>query len=310
MIIRGLRNFGKSIKYYFTPLGMLAIFFVLGLSVAITGVTGAVSSLFKELGATIGQSNINWIEAGGSLWNSITSLNWNISKLLSSEWITQALKDALGASGLTETIATASNQISFCAGKIIAMIVIFFVMILLGFIFGYALLYFQVRSGIIKDKWWKLLLYGLADAAVAAIIFLLMLLLVKLWLPFVFIAPILGLALSETISILGAYLIHAYKKVKIKEVFNAKIVALCNLSDCIIFISGVASIILMIVIFNPFVGFVIGLPLLEIALIVSRLSAESYVVDKLNGTYDKELEQRRKRKEKRLAKKAKKANAH
>ena len=310
MIIRGLRNFGKSIKYYFTPLGMLAIFFVIGLSIAITGITGAVSSLFKELGATIGQSKINWSEAGGSLWNSITSLNWDVSKLLNSEWVSQALKDALGASGLAETIATASSQITFCAGKIIAMIVIFFVMILLGFVFGYALLYFQVRSGIIKDKWWKLLLYGLADAVIAAIVFLLMVLLVKLWFPFVFIAPILGLALSETISILGAYLIHAYKKVKIKEVFNAKIVALCTLSDCIIFISGVASIILMIVIFNPFVGFVIGLPLLEIALIVSRLSAESYVVDKLNGTYDKELEQRRKRKEKRLAKKAKKANAH
>ncbi len=314
MILRGLKNFAKSIKYYFTPLGMITIFVTIGLYAALTGIVTSISSLFNELAATIGQANVNWGEVGTSLWGSITSLNWDISKLLSVDWITETLKVALTASGLESTIATASDAISTCVGTIVGCVMVFLILFVLGIIIGYVLLYFQVRSGIMKTVWWKTILYGLLDILIQIGLIIAFIALVSLWPPLAFILLIVWFIITEMISIVQAYLLHGVKKIKFLEVFNPKVVGLCALSDAIIFISGLATTILIMVIANPIVGLVIGLPLLEITIIVSRFSAESYIVDKLDGTYDKEqekkLESKQARKEKRAQKKEmKKGNA-
>lgn len=309
MVLRGLKNFAKSIKYYFTPLGMITIFTTIGLTVALTGIFGAVKELFTSLAATIGEANVNWGDVGNSIWGSITSLNWDLTKLLSIDWIVNTLKTALAASGLGDTVAEAGNSIVQCGTSIIRYLVIFLVLFLVGLIVGYILLYFQVRGGIMKTKWWQTILHGLFDTTIQIAMIVVFILLIRLWNGFIFIIPLVGLLLSETISVVQGYLLHGYKKIAFKEVFKFKTVVLCTLSDAIIFVSGIITIVLLALIINPIIGIVIGLPLLEIAIIVSRLSAESYVVDKISGEYDREVQARKERRElrreKRLAKQAK-----
>lgn len=314
MILRGLKNFAKSIKYYFTPLGMITIFVTIGLFVAINGIAGAISTLFNDLAKTVGESSIDWGAVGNSLWGSITSLNWDLTKLMSFDWIAETLKGGLAATGLQSTIDAAANQITHCVGTIIGCLMGFLIMFILGIVVGYVLLYFQVRSGIMKTVWWKTILYGLLDIVIQIALIAAFIGLVVLWKPLMFILPLVWFIIIEMISIIQAYLLHGIKKIKFLEVFNPKVVGLCALSDAIITVSGLATVALIILIANPIVGLVIGLPLLEMVIIVSRFSAESYVVDKLDGTYDKEeakrLERKQARKEKRAQKKTtKKGNA-
>lgn len=310
MVLRGLKNFAKSIKYYFTPLGMITIFVTIGLFVAISGIGGAISNLFNDLAKTVGESNIDWGAVGNSLWRSITSLNWDLTKLMSFDWLSETLKGGLAATGLGSTIDAAANEIARCVGTIIVCLMTFLIMFILGIIVGYVLLYFQVRSGIMKTVWWKTILYGLLDIVIQIALIAAFIGLVMLWNPLMFILPLVWFIIIEMISIIQAYLLHGIKKIKFREVFNPKVIGLCTLSDAIITVSGMATVALIIFITNPIVGLVIGLPLLEMVIIVSRFSAESYVVDKLDGTYDKEVKEREERralkKEKREAKKANK----
>ena len=306
MILRGLKNFAKSIKYYFTPLGMLAIFTTLALTIALTGITNSVKVLFNELAQTVGSTSIDWAGAGNSIWKSITSLNWDVAKLVSYEWITTTLNDALVATGLSEAAQQAATSVTTCAGKIIGFVIVGLVLFVLGIVLGYIVLYFQVRSNLMKTKWWKTILYGLFDILIQIGLIVLAIVLIRLWLPFIFIFLLLGFILTEMISVIQAYVLHGIKKIKFKEIFTPKVIGLSALSDAIIFISGLATIILLAFIFQPVVGIVIGLPLIEISIICSRFSAESYVVDKLDGTYDKEEKERLVRKQARKEKRAQK----
>lgn len=61
------------------------------------------------------------------------------------------------------------------------------------------------------------------------------------------------------------------------------------MSDIILTIAGILVVVIVALIFKSFVAIIIGLPLFEILLIVSRLTAETYVVDKIN---EKKLEQK------------------
>ena len=284
MILRGFKNFLKSIKCYFTPLGLITIFTTIALTISLTGIFSAVRDLFVQLGETIGKTSIDWGNVGSSIIGSVEEANYDISSLLNLDWVIKTITKALMDSGLGETVANATEAIKACAGKIITFLIVFVIIMLTGLVVGYVFLSVQVRYAIIKDKWWKVLLDCLLDAVVQLVVILIIVGLIILWAPFIFIAPLLMLVITEILSILRAYIIHAYKKVRFKEIFSFKTIALCTLTDFILFVCGIALILIITLIFKTIVAIVIGLPLFEILLIVSRLTAETFVVDKLQET--------------------------
>ena len=284
MILRGFKNFAKSIKYYFTPLGVLTVFVIIGLSICISGISAAIQNLFNDLAKTMGDMHIDFGQVGGNIYNSYKELNGDISQLLSLDWIMHTLISALMESSLGDTVDSATEAITNCGMEIIRLIVLFFILFIIGIIAGHVILSIQVRYEVIKDKWWKVLLYCLFDALIQVGILVLFIVLISVWGPFIFIAPILLLIVSEALSILGAYFIHAFKKVKFVEIFNAKTIFLSLLADLILSILGVGLIILIALIFKSIVAVLIGLPLLQIIMVVSRLSAETYTVSKLEET--------------------------
>lgn len=284
MILRGFKNFLKSIKFYFTPLGVLALFVVIALSISLTNISNAIKDLFTDLAKTMENFSVDWSAVGGSIYNSANEANWELAKFLDTEWIGTTLGTALRASGLGETIDAATNAIATCATRILEMVILFLVLFVIGIIAGHVILSFIMRYDIIKDKWWKVLLYCLFDAVLEVGIVVLFVVLIMAWAPFIFIAPILLLILTEALSILGAYLIHGLNKIKFKEAFNVKTIGLSLLTDLILCTVGLALIILIALIFQSGIAIFIGLPLFEILMIVSRLSAETYIVDKMNET--------------------------
>ena len=284
MILRGFKNFLKSIKCYFTPLGLITIFTTIALTISLTGIFSAVRDLFVQLGETIGKTSIDWGNVGSSIIGSVEEANYDVSSLLNLDWVIKTITKALMDSGLGETVANATEAIKACAGKIITFLIVFVIIMLTGLVVGYVFLSVQVRYAIIRDKWWKVLLDCLLDAVVQLVVILIIAGLIILWAPFIFIAPLLMLVITEILSILGAYFIHAYKKVRFKEIFSFKTIALCTLTDFILFVCGIALILIITLIFKTIVAIVIGLPLFEILLIVSRLTAETFVVDKLQET--------------------------
>ena len=281
MILRGFKNFLKSIKCYFTPLGLITIFTTIALTISLTGIFSAVRDLFVQLGETIGKTSIDWGNVGSSIIGSVEEANYDVSSLLNLDWVIKTITKALMDSGLGETVANATEAIKACAGKIITFLIVFVIIMLTGLVVGYVFLSVQVRYAIIRDKWWKVLLDCLLDAVVQLVVILIIAGLIILWAPFIFIAPLLMLIITEILSILGAYFIHAFKKVRFKEIFSFKTIALCTLTDFILFVCGIALILIITLIFKTMVAIVIGLPLFEILLIVSRLTAETFVVDKL-----------------------------
>lgn len=284
MILRGFKNFLKSIKCYFTPLGLITIFTTIALTISLTGIFSSVRDLFVQLGETIGKTSIDWGEAGSSIISSVEEANYNISSILNLDWVMNTITKALIDSGLGETVSNATEAIKACAGKVITYLIVFVIIMLIGIVVGYVFLSVQVRYAIIKDKWWKVLLCCLLDAIVQLVVILIIVGLIILWAPFIFIAPLLMLVITEILSILGAYFIHAFKKVKFKEIFSFKTIALCTLTDFILFVSGIGLVILITFVFQTVVAIVIGLPLFEILLIVSRLTAETFVVDKMQDS--------------------------
>ena len=284
MILRGFKNFLKSIKCYFTPLGLITIFTTIALTISLTGIFSAVRDLFVQLGETIGKTSIDWGNVGSSIIGSVEAANYDVSSLLNLDWVIKTITKALMDSGLGETVANATEAIKVCAGKIIIFLIVFVIIMLTGLVVGYVFLSVQVRYAIIRDKWWKVLLDCLLDAVVQLVVILIIVGLIILWAPFIFIAPLLMLVITEILSILGAYFIHAFKKVRFKEIFSFKTIALCTLADFILFVCGIALILIITLIFKTIVAIVIGLPLFEILLIVSRLTAETFVVDKLQET--------------------------
>ena len=79
------------------------------------------------------------------------------------------------------------------------------------------------------------------------------------------------------IALLEAYLVHGVGKLKLKDVITVKSSALLMLTNFLIILIASAATSVISALFGDLVGLFLGLPLLEIALIVGSLNAESFV---------------------------------
>lgn len=282
MLLLNLKNGFKSLKFYFTPVGVLAIFTAAAFAVLIGGAANSLGSLFNELGAIVGDSKIDW----GSVWNSIAdsfaALNGQFANVLSEKWIFDVLVKAITASGLGESVNSCLASIQATVANIVGLFIQFIVLIALGLVVGHIVLMIQIRADLVKDKWYKNIIFSFVDAILQVGLQFGLIMIITLWNPFIFIFIVLSPALTEMLSILEAYFIHAFKTLKFRDVFTVKAILLLILGDIIILIIAVALTVLLFFLLNPFVALLLGLPLIQIATIVMRLNAESYVIDKMN----------------------------
>ena len=284
MIKQGIINFFKNLKYFFTPLGTLALGFIFGLSVLIPGMITSFSTLADSVQKILSDTTIDFNVLKGSAISAVQALDWNnpleaIKTMLSNEWLMQTLNGCVSSfvestEIYTTQFTTAINAFTNEVATYFVTVVVFLVLGLMG---GFFLTKWLVRRNIAKRSLWKYFLNSFIDSLLTATLVALCVWLMQLWKPSALISSLVSILLFGFITLLEAYIVHAWKKVDIKQIVNAKNIFQLFATDLIIFLLAGVCVLLSIVLTNLIVGIVIGIVLMEIAFIVIGLNAEAYV---------------------------------
>ena len=286
MIKKGFFDSLKCLKYYFVPLGILSIFVVLGLSISVSGIVGALKTFFEQVKEIMSAAKIDWEGIWGALIGEFSKLGFfedfsaALSKLMSQEWITNTLmtvaKAVFGDSVSFEQIGEVLSQ---ALGSIVAFIVIFFAMVVIGIVVGIFVVKLLLRKELTRVKIGKLILYTLLDALfwLAFIIVTNLLSSIASWVSIVIL--IITILSFTFICLIEGYLFYAIKKVPFKKVVHIKNVLKLYVIELMVFAITAVISVLAILIFKIFVGLYIALPFIEIGIIAIGLQAENYVVN-------------------------------
>lgn len=284
MIKQGIINFFKNLKYFFTPLGAIALGLIFGLSVLIPGTLNSLSVFAGDVQTIMSDTSVDINVLKDSAVAAVKALDWTdpvnaLKTMLSNGWIMQMLEKYIGSfventEGYTQQFANSVNTLSNEMTTYIAIVLSFAV---LGFIGGYFLTKCLIRKDIAKRSIWKFLINALVDAIITATIVALFLWFLSIWKPSIIFSTILSVLLYGFIALLEAYVVHAYKKVPFGKIVNVKNIFKLYLTDAIIFVVAAACIFVLTILTNALVGIFVGIVLMEIAFIVISLNAEAYV---------------------------------
>lgn len=284
MVKQGIKNYFKSLKYFFTPLGTMFLGMMIGFSILLPGIFSAASQLIDSLKQIANNVNLDFNKLINDLWNAVKSLDWNspsnaLSTLFSSQWLNDVLNKIL-ESALGTDFQSFNLQVSTIVDTFIAQVascVILFVMFwIIGFSSGFTLVKFLIRRDIARRSLFKLLLANFLNSALTSAMVFLSLWLFTLWEYSIIISLIIMLLLVGVFALFEAYLIHGFKKIKLKKIVNAKNAGLYMLTNLLIFIISICMTVVAVAI-NVFTGLFVGLALVVIAFIVIELNAEAYV---------------------------------
>lgn len=290
MIKQGIINYFKNLKYFFTPLGTLALGLIFGISVFIPGVIASVSAFSNEVQAILSDTSIDFSALKGSVLSAIQSLDWRepldaVQTMTSSEWLMNTLNSCV--SSFVESADVYAMQfgeaIATLTGELAVSVFIVFLFVMLGLIGGFFLTKWLVRRNMAKRSLWKYFLHAFVDSLLSATLVSLCAWLVTIWKPNALISTIISISLFGFISLFEAYIVHAWKKVGIKEIITAKNVFQLFATNLIIFLISVGMVSLATALTNGIVGAFIGIVLMEIAFIVIGLNAEAYVKGVVEG---------------------------
>lgn len=287
MIKQGVKNYFAGLKHFFTPVGTLFLGIVLGLSVFPSGLHAAIRKVIDDVNALSGDISLDFESLAASLVQAVRALNWReptqaLQTLLSKEWQNTALTDCLNSLlGVNyETYIDSITKIvrEFVNG-LAALGIVFMLCTLLGLVSGYWLTRFLVRRTIAKRVWWKYFLVSALDSLLSATMVVLCALFIGLWAPSVFIAVLVAILLMGAASLVEAYFVHAFRKLPFRQILNPKNILSLIAANIIVFVIAVAVTVFAVTVVNAFVGVIIGLALLEIAMLTASMNAESYVIN-------------------------------
>ncbi len=290
MIKQGIINYFKNLKYFFTPLGTLALGLIFGMSAFIPGVISSVSKFSNEVQTILSDTSIDFSALKDSVLSAIRSLDWGdpwgaVRTMTSSEWLMNTLSGCV--SSFVESTDVYALQFSAAitafTSELAAYVSIVIVFLMLGLIGGFFLTKWLVRRNMAKRSLWKYFLHSFVDSILSATLVSLCAWLIAIWKPGALISTIVSISLFGFISLLEAYIVHAWKKVEMKEIVTAKNVFILFATNLIIFLISVVMVSLVTALTNAIVGVFIGIVLMEIAFIVIGLNAEAYVKGVVEG---------------------------
>jgi hypothetical protein len=290
MIKQGILNYFKNLKYFFTPLGTVALGFVIGLSVLIPGIGGAASDFTERLTAVLSESSIDFSALQESVTQAVRALNWNdpldaLRTMFSAGWLTDTLNgcvDALIESSAEYTVQIGEAVAAF-AGAAVTYFCVLVLFVMIGLIGGYFLTKWLIRRNIAKRPVRKYLLVSFVDSLITATLVALCVWLFSIWKPSILISSVLSLLLFGGIALFEAHLAHGWKKVDVRRIVNAQNIVKLFLTDVLILLSAWACTALIALVANMPVGVFVGIALMQIAFIVVSLNAEAYVKSVADG---------------------------
>lgn len=276
----GVLNYLKSLKCFFTPIGVVFFGIMLGLSAFIPGVINAVKALFDGVSELLGNIPFDFNAVKDALFSSVTTMDWSnpaetVSVIASEEWLVSTFMNCINAFfGDTTAIAESLNELlSKCAGDIIKYILISIVWNIAAFIFGFYFTRRQIKKDIAKRK----IRYDILNAVINIAMFLLCVRLMSEWKGSIYVSVIISLLIFGIVALIEAYLSQGGKKVKFFKVVNPWNVLALFVTDIIIAAIAVGLALIVWKASNFILAFFVGISTIEIAIMVISLNSDSYV---------------------------------
>ena len=291
MIKQGIKNYFVNLKYFFTPLGTIALGVVFGLSVLIPDTYASASHLAESVKTILNGSSIDLSQLQDYVTAAVRSLDWNepiaaLQTMLSGDWLINTLNgciDALIESSEIYTVPIAAATTTFI-NELLAYLFVFLFFTILGIIGGYLLIKWLIRRNIARRAAWKYFLISLIDSLLTATIVSLCAWLISVWKPSIFISSVVSVILFGCIALFEAYIVHAWKKTDVKNIINAKNIGMLFATNLIILFIASALVGVAVLLTNTIAGLFIGIALMETAFIVIELNAEAYVKSFISET--------------------------
>lgn len=286
MIKNGLKSFFKSLKYFFTPFGTLALGVILGLSVAIPLMSAAIGELAASIQDIANNASLDFNALKDSFASSVGALNWSepteaIRSILSRDWLMNTFTECVKAlvEDYEPLVAQAQEALNHCIATIVAGVVLVLFFAIVGIIAGYFVTKSLIRRTIAKRAFWKLFLATLIDSVLVTAYVVLSSYLTALWPASLIIFTLLSPFLIGIGALIEAYLLHGWKTVKAREIINVKNSFKLLLVNLLIILIAAAFTAIIVAVVNTVTGIFVGLALFEIAAIVIGMNAEAYVKD-------------------------------
>lgn len=284
MIKQGITNYLKNLKYFFTPLGCIALGLILGLSILIPGVSTSITRFSNDIQVILSDTSIDFSALKDSIFSAVKALDWNdpisaLNTMMSSNWMTDTLNSCVGSFVESTDAYTAQFKeiINVFLSDLVGYFIIVIVFLVFGFIGGYFLTRWLVRRNTVKRSLWKYFLTAIVDAFLSIALVICCIWLLLIWKPGVFLSSLFAILLFGFISLFEAYLINGVKKVKFRKIVNLKNILKLLITNIVIFIISSLLIMLVNTLTNDIAASLIGVVLIEIAFIVIGINAESYV---------------------------------
>ncbi len=284
MIKQGIINFFKNLKYFFTPLGTLALGLVFGLSVFIPGVVAATGDLARGVQTILSDTTVDFNALKGSLLTAVKALEWGdplaaVRTMVSEKWLTETLNSCVGAfvgdtAAYSAAFKTVIGEFTHTLGVQLYAVIGFTA---LGMIAGYLLTRLLIRRNMAKRTLRTFILHALVDSLLTVALTGVCAWLATLWKPSIFLSVLFAVVFFGSVSLFEAFLIHGRGRVTFKEIVNFKNVMRLFATNLIILALSAALVAAVVFLVNVIVGIFVGIAFLEIGFIVIALNAEAYV---------------------------------
>ena len=285
MLVKSLKNYLKSLKYVFTPLGMLAVGLVLALSVTIPIAISSIKQMCTEVMRVTGET-FDFSVLFNDFITAVTALDWSdanaaLGVMSTKEWWLATFEKNLHivVDNFGEYFAQIQVLVNECISDLIAIALTIVAVVLLSYIGAFFLTQWLIRRDIAKRSFWKFIISTLFGSILTAALAAASVWLGVLWTYSLFISIPVSIILSTAMTLISAYVIQGNKKVPFKKVVNFKNIAMLLLADLIIFAIAIAITVIVLLITNVAVAIFVALGLLCVTLAVLEMNAESYVKD-------------------------------
>ena len=281
MILNGLKNFAKNLKYIIVPLGIVFLFVLFGLSAFINGSINAIKTMVEQVKEITASSSLDFVSFLKAIGDEFVALDWNdffgaLKTIGSSQWLSHTFEKVFQALISGVRLEDLAIAIATCIASIVLALVIALVLFILGTIVAYFVTRAAIQHSNAKSKLLRSILFGALETVGILAILAIMILLTVLWGPFIFFALILIVPAIECWHLAIAYWKYAYKKVKFTKIFNFKNVILSILTNIIIIILTCLITWLFSLFISNSVMFFIGLSIFEVMLATNAANIASY----------------------------------
>ncbi len=282
MFKQGIKNYFHSLKHFFTPLGAVFLGVLIGLSLLFTDVYSSVSAFLDDVSVSE-DATVDPIDLGVEIWNVVKDMNWNkpfsaIEEILGKEWQVKILAaSVVGISGDNGDYAKIEEKAEEAIKNMQGGVAGFVSFCALGFLLGFFVTKFLIRRNIAKRTILQSVLYTAINAILTAAVSALTVFLFSLWKPAAIISLVVTGLAADFIALFESYLVFARKKVPLKTIVNPKNITEYTAANLLIF-TLTALICFLIYLINPLITLFAGLSLFSIAVLVTDMNAESYVL--------------------------------